>query len=337
MDWFTLALIGVSVLAGVALGISPLLWCLRRYSILDHPNERSSHDRPTPKGAGIVLIPTVVFAWIALSWLKFPGPSLSDTLLISMLALVLATLSWIDDLKGLPAMFRLPIHIMVALLATQLLPDSPAIFNGFLNPYFEEALIVLIWVWFINLFNFMDGIDGISAVETITVSLGLVSMGLILPELANMVPFSLVLLSAAVGFVFWNWSPARIFLGDVGSAPLGFLLCWQLLLLAKSGQWGAALILPGYYLADATLTLIKRGARGEKVWLPHREHFYQRASIGGASHQRVSFVVLISGLILAGLAILSSVGYPVFSLALTGVLIAGVLLYFSSRHPRAGL
>ena len=121
----------------------------------------------------------------------------------------------------------------------------------------------------------MDGIDGIAGIQTLSIGLGIYIIGAI-----NM-PFdashgqALVLAAAAIGFLAWNWHPARIFLGDVGSIPMGFLVGWLLLNLASNGFWQAALILQFYYLVDSTLTLIKRIMKGMVVWQPHKEHFYQ--------------------------------------------------------------
>jgi len=139
----------------------------------------------------------------------------------------------------------------------------------------------------------------------------------------------LTLAAAALGFLVWNWPPAKIFLGDVGSVPLGFLLGWLLLKLAAGGDWAAALILPLYYLADATITLARRAIRGERVWRAHRQHYYQRAVQGGRSHARVSAGIGATNLMLVALAVLS-LTQPWIALGLAG-LVTALLLGWLSR------
>lgn len=134
------------------------------------------------------------------------------------------------------------------------------------------------------------------------------------------------LAAAAVGFLVWNWPPSRIFLGDVGSVPIGFLLGFLLLALAARGYGAAALILPAYYLADATLTILRRLLRGEKIWRPHSQHFYQQAVRGGLSHAQVSLAVLAANLVLIALAVLSLTA-PLPALIGAAVVVAGLLAW----------
>jgi UDP-N-acetylmuramyl pentapeptide phosphotransferase/UDP-N-acetylglucosamine-1-phosphate transferase len=137
---------------------------------------------------------------------------------------------------------------------------------------------------------------------------------------------------AAFGFLPWNWQPARIFLGDVGSVPLGYALGWLLLSLAAAGAWAAALILPLYYLADATLTLMRRLARGERVWQAHREHFYQRATQAGRSHAAVVSLVALADAVLIALA-LGSARWPWAMLAAAVAAVALLLAVLARRGP----
>ncbi|MGY8990337.1 MAG: MraY family glycosyltransferase, partial [Rhodospirillales bacterium] len=143
----------------------------------------------------------------------------------------------------------------------------------------------------------------------------------------------LTILASAVGFLWWNWQPAKIFLGDVGSISLGFFLGWLLLILAAEGQWAAALILPLYYLTDTTVTLIKRAVRGEKIWHAHNEHFYQRAVQRGLSHRHVSIVVMIANAGLIGSAILSALFQPWIPLLGAAIITVLLLLYLKNKSP----
>ena len=188
----------------------------------------------------------------------------------------------------------------------------------------------LLWVWWINLFNFMDGIDGLAGGET-----GAIGMGLLLfarfgggadPELALL---TVPIIAVAIGFLVWNWSPAKIFLGDVGSAPLGYLLGFLLLDLAVRGFWKIALILPLYYLVDATITLARRLLRGERVWQAHREHYYQQAVRRGLGHAAVVKRVIIADVLLIGCGLTTEAGWGALSLVSSVVIVAALLVTLS--------
>jgi len=275
-------------LAATALSVRRLVGWLRKRQILDHPNERSSHSRPTPRGGGLAVTPVILLGWLVLAGL---GDMLWRQLIVMAGALALLVLSWRDDRASLPARVRLLVHAAAVAAGLWALPDHQFVFQGLLPFWADRLAAAILWVWFLNLFNFMDGIDGITGVETLCLSAGLMLMS---PATEQ----SAVLAGAAIGFLIWNWHPAKIFLGDSGSVPLGYLLAWLLLRLAAQGMWAAALILPAYYLADATITISKRALRGEKIWQAHRQHFYQRAVQGGASHARVALLVLLSNVAL---------------------------------------
>jgi UDP-N-acetylmuramyl pentapeptide phosphotransferase/UDP-N-acetylglucosamine-1-phosphate transferase len=174
---------------------------------------------------------------------------------------------------------------------------------------FERVLAGVAWLWFINLFNFMDGIDGLAGSEAVAVALGYLVLTAHLDSQGPSSSLALIVAASAAGYLFWNWHPAKVFMGDAGSVPLGFLLGWLMLDLAVQGHWAAALILPLYFVADATVTLLKRGLRGEKPWQAHREHFYQRAVLGGATPPGVVWRTMAANAALIVLA-LASTGYP---------------------------
>jgi UDP-N-acetylmuramyl pentapeptide phosphotransferase/UDP-N-acetylglucosamine-1-phosphate transferase len=181
------------------------------------------------------------------------------------------------------------------------------LFQGLLPLWLDATIAAIGWIWFVNLFNFMDGIDGISSVEAIGIGSGIALIGFLTMEAQTAMPWhGLVIAAAAAGFLVWNWHPARIFLGDIGSIPLGYLLGWLLLSLAAAGDLQAAIILPLYYLVDATLTLLRRLQQGEKIWQAHREHYYQKAVQNGRSHSQVSRAVGVTNIALIGLAALST-------------------------------
>jgi len=320
MNLFALALLFV-VIAATFAGTGALLPFLRARAILDHPNDRSSHDTPTPKGGGLALVAVVLTAWVGSGLYLESGTFL--TWALPGVALILAGLSWVDDLRGLPQVIRLAVQVTSVTAILLLKPTHDEFFQGLLPHVLDALLAGIIWVWFINLFNFMDGIDGITSIETIIIGVGV--------ALTGEGPTALlggILAAAAAGFLKWNWHPAKIFMGDVGSVPLGFLLGWLLLDVAGNGHWTVALILPAYYLADATITLDRRALKGEKVWHAHRQHFYQQAVQRGLSHANVSIKVAFLGALLVNLAWLAKHGWslPAISAALVLTIIFLFLL-----------
>ena len=321
MEFLSLTLMLAAAVATFA-GLATLLPFLRDRAILDHPNDRSSHHTPTPKGGGMVVLIVVLVAWIGVGIFFKSGPFL--TWIMPGTVFILAALSWVDDLRGLPPALRLLAQIAAVCVVLALRPEPALVFQGLLPAGLDGLAAGLLWVWFINLFNFMDGIDGITGVQAIVVGLGigLISSGP--PALLGV-----IIAGAALGFLKWNWHPAKIFLGDVGSVPLGFLLGWLLLDLSAAGHWAAALILPAYYLADATTTLIRRAIKGEKVWQAHRQHFYQQAVQRGLSHATVSCAVFGVGVVLVGLAWAAENGWALYALIAAIVFVLGFLRFLA--------
>ncbi len=333
MSWTILAVACavVAVLSWVATWA--VLRSLIRFEAYDRPNARSSHERPKPRGGGLALLPVLLFSWIAaVSWL---GAAPTDFWPVVSAAAVLTVVSWFDDLRSLPVVLRLAVQALAVGLALAAMDGVGLVFQGLLPPLLDRLAAGLLWLWFVNLFNFMDGIDGISGVEAGSLGLGLVLIGAVAAWPGVQVALPALLAAATLGFLVWNWGPAKLFLGDVGSVPLGYLLGWLLLGAAMNGEWAAALILPLYYLADATITLVKRAARGARLWQAHREHFYQRAVQGGASHSRVAAQVLACNAVLVVLAIITAtVGKASLTLAASAVTVA-VLLAILERRARA--
>ena len=325
----SLAIAGTCALAtGLATGT--VLRLLRRRAILDHPNERSSHSVATPRGGGIAVVGVAALAWAALAVPAGDG----QPLFVLALALALAGLSWFDDLKGLPVALRFGAHVVVVGLGLATLPEDARVLQGLLPFWLDRAFALLAWVWFLNLFNFMDGIDGISGTETVSIGAGLALVAMVAGGAAAPALLAAALAGAALGFLWWNWHPARVFLGDVGSVPMGFLLGWLLLQTAAAGSWAAALLLPLYYLADATVTLVRRAARGERIWQPHRSHFYQQAARHLGSHAAVVVRLIVLN---AGLVALAVAATAVPALAgpavIAGAAATAVLLWYFADRP----
>jgi len=315
-----------------------VLLLLRSRGVLDIPNERSSHSSPTPRGGGIAVASVLLAVWLVF-WLYGAGDAAAHHFWIILAAgAALALISWVDDVRGgLPAILRLGAQAIAVGAGLFALPVGGAVFQGALPPMLDLALSGLIWLWFLNLFNFMDGIDGIAGSQTGSAGLGLFALAIICPAAAGLGAYGLALAAVALGFLPWNWQPARIFLGDVGSIPLGFAIGWLLLSLATFGLWQAALLLVLYFVADASFTLVRRLTRGERIWRAHHQHYYQVAVAAGRSHAHVVLAVTGVNLLLAGLALATplSVAFAWGALGAGLLLTAALLCYLRASQNRS--
>jgi UDP-N-acetylmuramyl pentapeptide phosphotransferase/UDP-N-acetylglucosamine-1-phosphate transferase len=335
--WFWALLIFAGTAGMTALLTRTVLQLLQERAILDHPNERSSHARPTPRGGGIAVVAVLLPSWLLIT---LDTPAADSSFWLTLAGIVaLAGLSWIDDLRNLSAALRVACHAIIVAIVLASLPAGALVFQGLLPPVADRIAAGLLWIWFINLFNFMDGIDGISGVEAVAIGLGLFLVAVTSAEgLRTESLLALAIAGIALGFLLWNWHPARLFLGDVGSVPLGFALGWLLLQAAIAGYWAAALILPLYYLADATITLARRAARGAKIWQAHREHFYQQAAAQGRDHAAISRDIAVANVALIGLAIVAeraNTGLRLAAIATALAIVALLLLRLSGAWRRA--
>lgn len=277
----------------VSLGLTALLrqYALRR-SIIDVPNARSSHTVPTPRGGGVAIVVVFAAALVLMVWLQLIGTDESLALLGS--GLLVAVIGFMDDHGHIAARWRLLGHFLAAMWALFWMQGLPAIkVFGFTFElgWVGHALAVLYLVWMLNLYNFMDGIDGIASLEAICACLGLALIYWLRGE-ASLLWAPLLLAAAVAGFVYWNFPPARIFMGDAGSGFLGIILGGLTLQAAWSGSelFFAWLIMLGIFIVDATFTLIRRLVRGDKVYEAHRSHAYQYAS----RHYKAHFPVTVA-------------------------------------------
>lgn len=305
---------------------------LQRYA-LARPNARSSHRIPTPQGAGIAVVAATLLVaalWAAWTHAAIPLPLIGATVLVALVGLV-------DDIKPLPVIVRLSLQAAAVTTIVFSAPETLRIVPA-LPLAFERVLIVIAGVWFVNLVNFMDGLDLMTVSEVVptTAALGLLGwFGDLSPSTGLL---ATALCGAMLGFAPFNRPIAKVFLGDVGSLPIGLLLGWCLLELAWRGQIAAALLLPGYYLADATITLFQRIARREPFWSAHRTHFYQRATDNGFKVPRVVGDVFALNLVLALLAIVTvrAGSIAITTLALVaGAIAIGIVLRRFSRPQAA--
>ncbi len=330
MDFLSLSFLFFSVLSATLAATFIVLRVLTKASVLDHPNVRSSHTTPTPRGGGLAIVAILIPVWVFIGLAK--SENMAEVWALSGGALALAAMSWRDDISGLPPIWRLLGQIAAVALVLSVAPDNGPYFGGLVPPFLDLLAAGLLWIWFINLFNFMDGIDGISGIEAFCIGSG-VGLIALTANLNGVLPlYGLTIAAAALGFLWWNWHPAKIFLGDVGSVTLGFLLGWLLLALSSEGQWAAALILPLYYLADATLTLARRGLSGKKIWQAHREHYYQRAVQNGFKHSEAAFIIFLANLALIALAALAAWGWTWLAVAAASLVTAALLFFLGSKR-----
>lgn len=290
-------------------------------------NDRTMHSGIIPKGGGLPLLIVAVAALTAIHPLTaFPLPAA-----LGLLALML--LSWIDDIRHLTAAVRLPVHLAIAALLCLTLPNEALVFQGWLPFALDRTVAIVALTWMMNLYNFMDGINGLAGAETVAITSGYLLLGTAGLAGVSYMPLAAAVLGAAGGFLVWNLrEKALVFMGDVGSVPLGFLMGTLCLDLALSGAWAAALILPSYFLADATITLLKRLFRGEKIWEAHRSHFYQRAARGLGAHLPAVARISFANALLIAVALLS-ISAPWLALALGLVIVVTLLaaLEYASR------
>jgi Fuc2NAc and GlcNAc transferase len=328
-----LATIGVSSVVAL-LGSSIITGLVYRYAlthdVLDIPNDRSSHQTPTPRGGGMSIALVGLAAFVA-SW------ALGLLPLATMIGLTgggaaVAVTGWLDDHSPLRAATRALVQVLASAWLLLWAVDLPVTPMGVGTGLF----LVVVLVWCVNLFNFMDGIDGIAggqgAVAAAAGALLLYQAGA--PGLAL---GAAALAGACLGFLGWNWSPARIFMGDIGSNVLGFWFGGLAVLSDRAGGpplwiW---ILLGGSFVVDATITLIRRMARGEQWYAAHRIHAYQRAVQSGFSHAQVSLAIIAFALVLAGLALAvqRSLLSPAGAIGLAGGLLGGAYLWIERRNP----
>ncbi|MFD2182363.1 MraY family glycosyltransferase [Rhodoplanes azumiensis] len=281
------ALAGLVATALLTAGLIRVLFPLLRRYALARPNARSSHTIPTPQGGGIAVVATTLLvAAGAATWVGIAPWPHEQLLVVVASTAMLAVVGLIDDIRPIPPGPRLLLQAVAVAAVTATLPGPVDLLPAIPDPI-ERTALGLGLLWFVNLVNFMDGIDWMTVATVVPITGGL----LVLAQLGALPPpggvVALALLGATLGFAPFNKPVARLFLGDVGSLPIGLLIGWLLITLAARGHVAAALLLPLYYVTDATLTLLRRLAHGERVWEAHKTHFYQRAVTRGMSVRQV--------------------------------------------------
>ena len=320
------------ICAGLIVLLRPLLL---RYA-LARPNARSSHVTPTPQGGGIAVMTATALATALAEFLGAPGPGGAIPIVLAA-AFCLAAVGMVDDLRPIPVLPRLALQFAAVVLLLATLPPQLRILEA-VPLGLERGLLMLGLLWFVNLVNFMDGLDWMTVAEMLPMTLALTAFAWLGEAPADILPIALALAGALAGFAPFNRPVAQLFLGDVGSLPIGLLTGWCLLELAGHQHVVAALLLPLYYLADATITLGRRILNRERFWDAHRSHFYQRATDNGFSVRQVVTTVFVLNLILAALAQASiawpSTGFDLAMLALGACATMFVIVRFSASWQR---
>lgn len=224
-----------------------LLVLIRRAQILSVPVLRGEKPPPPPTGGGLAVVMTLIICLLV--------ADMHYAIALSLFLLAAVTL--IDSLISVPAAVRFLVQVIAVIIAIIMLPAP--VFGGLFPLWFDRILTAILWLWFINLFSFMDGIDGLAASEMICIGMGLCLIAVLTDVFSDALSsYSLIVAAGACGFLWWNWHPAKIRLGEVGSIPIGFLLGYLLVLASLAGYGAAALILPAYYLADGAISVLCR-------------------------------------------------------------------------------
>ena len=336
-------------LPGIGFALACLLaswavtWAVRhdaiRRQVLDHPNERSSHDVPTPRGGGVAIVVVAVTAEAALWYIGWL--SRETALALAVGGVAVAAIGWLDDHGGVSAKARAAVHFAAAAWALGWLGGLPELRYGAGSvPLGIVGAVLAAFgiVWSTNLYNFMDGIDGIAGTEGVTCAAAGGALLLATGE-RGLAAAAFALAAASAGFLAWNWHPARIFMGDAGSYFLGFTFA---VLAVASERAGAVpllawMVLLGVFVFDATATLVRRFRRGERWHQAHRSHAYQRAASTRAHHPRVSGAVAGVNAVLAALAAAGTLRpgllLPILAAAL--LLLGALYLAVERRRPMA--
>jgi len=332
-DFALVFLVAAATSVGLILLLRP---ALARYA-LARPNARSSHKIPTPQGGGIAVVAATLAGVVAGAALASIAPDMLPALWpLAAAVVLLAAVGAGDDFFHIPVGPRLILQFVAVGLVLAALPDDARVMPQ-LPWWLERAALLIGGVYVVNLVNFMDGIDWMTVAEVVPVTAGLCGLFWLGASPLRDAVIAAALLGAVAGFAPFNRPVAKLFLGDVGSLPIGLLMFWLLLQLATRGHVAAALLLPLYYLADTTVTLGRRLAKGENVLQAHRSHFYQRATDLGFSVGQVVARVFAVNLVLAVLAIMSvsasSSWSPIIALGL-GIAVVAALLTHLARGKR---
>ncbi|EAQ96798.2 UDP-N-acetylmuramyl pentapeptide phosphotransferase/UDP-N-acetylglucosamine-1-phosphate transferase [Congregibacter litoralis KT71] len=298
------------------LGTAAYLPLARRWRLIDEPNHRSAHAVVTPSSGGLAIVAAVVLSLIAA---QLSGTIAADPAVAVMIgALILLCLigAW-DDRRALPVALRMPVFLLLSAVAVLACSDASAM------PVWSWPLLILAFAWLLNLTNFMDGIDGLAALQTLLVAGGMTVLGIAGGAEEDFVTLCVIVAGAYGGFLFFNWPPAKLFMGDAGSLSAGFLMGWLGLWTWQGGDLSpvAWFLLMSPFLLDTGITLVERALHGEPLTQAHSRHCYQRLARHWGSHARVDgALLLLHGCWLLPLALMTEFSsWPQWTLLVLGL------------------
>lgn len=341
-------ILALIIFAAVTVLMPLLIHVLNKKGILDDPTHftfRRGHNIPTPRGGGLVVMPVIFLVWLLVAVYVFHWPNIQTSLAVVFCGMVLCGATWFDDYKpgGLTVRSRLLIQLLAVSIPLILWPlDQGRLLPNALPVGVERVLMAVAWLWFCNLYNFMDGINGISGAQAISIAGGLLAFCFFGPvNVPTGYPLLLVIImAAAAGFLIWNFRPtAKIFLGDVGSIGFGYCLAFLLFVFAAQGHIIPAVLVTLVYSMDATTTLLKLIWQHKKIWESRREHYYHRGTIKGAlTHLQGVGVITFVNILLICLGLILLRGYlpPLVGLFIGMLLVACMLVWFYYLGLRNG-
>ena len=316
----SLLFLGSAILTGL------FRWAALRVRLVAVPVSRSAHSTSVPVGGGVSIVALIL---LVIVYCYFTDQIPANEFAALMAAVVIAIMGIVDDIKQLNVRWRIPAQFLASAFVVYCLGDVPAIDFGifiFSESILLNVLAVFALVWLLNLYNFMDGIDGIAATELIVVNLA--SLTIVINSDSALTLISASFAAAAGGFLLWNWAPAKIFMGDVGSSFIGFTLGVMALLSLHHGSmtiWTWVLLL-GVFIVDATLTLLVRYRSKQRWHEGHASHAYQNAARHYKSHAKVTITVVLINLFWLGPLAWSSMQYPKMGLVITVIGLLPLLL-----------
>jgi UDP-N-acetylmuramyl pentapeptide phosphotransferase/UDP-N-acetylglucosamine-1-phosphate transferase len=324
------------------LSIALLRFWASRVLVLDIPNERSSHTRPTPKGSGLAIV-MITIGGLFVAWYLCPEWTLPVLLSYGFGAILISAVSWLDDLHSLPNHIRFAAHSLSAIAVIVVIgffrtASIPLV--GQLNLGFLGMPIAFLWlVGLTNAYNFMDGIDGIAGGQAVVAGLGWAILGIVTDQQFVSI-LGALLAATSLGFLFHNWPPARIFMGDVGSAFLGFSFACLAVIAANREPAlaiaGVLLVWP--FVFDTLFTFFRRLKNRENVFSAHRSHLYQRLVISGYSHRTVTLLYMglnVLGLLFALLVIAKNTWADLTVITLLTISCIGLLGFTALKEHTA--
>ena len=295
-----------------------LIYAMPKFGIVDVPSQRRSHNKVTPRGGGLAFV--LIYSILLPAFEYFRIGSIEDSIIILQIFIPISVVSFWDDTSHVIIPIRLLVHFLCSCLAIMWLIHPNSILHYYEIPIYLDLVIgTLALLTFLNIYNFMDGIDGITVSQSLHYSLTILLLCFIrydiIPNVDMVIVTAVIIGGWSLGFICFNWQPARIFLGDVGSISLGFLIGICLLTIASASVklFAACVIASLYYIADGGITILIRAVKGEKIWEPHLQHFFQKSVSKGRSHKRTVKRIMKCNFLLMLLAV-HSLYYPVISI-----------------------